>query len=532
VVYLIVTLLGCAVPAHLFAQAGGLDTSFNPGAGANDDVKCLAVQSDGKIVIGGYFTSVGGVARNYIARLNADGSLDTGFDPGSGTDYSVAALALQSDGKVDIGGNFTSVGGVTRSRVARLNADGSLDATFDLGPTLNNPVSALAVQSDGKILIGGSFTSAGGVARNYIARLNADGSLDTGFDPGSGANKSVSALAVQSDGKVVIGGSFTRVGGVARNGIARLDADGSVDGNFDPEGVDVSTGTVTTLAVESNGKIVIGGSFTAVDAHTRNYIARLNADGTVDVSFSPATSANTDDYVLALAVQGDGKVIMGYGDNNPITGATSSGVARLNADGSADASFNTGTGVNGTGVDALAFQADGKVVIGGFFTSVNGTGRNAVARLYGDPRGSLQFDTASYTVAESLGSVTLSVTRTGGSAGAVSVSYTTANVQAQAGSDYIATSGTLNWADGDTSARTISVPILNDSAVEGSESFAVILSAPGGGATLGSPSQALVTITDDDVGLPSPTITSPNNASAQVGVPFSFVVTASNSPTT
>ena len=127
-----------------------------------------------------------------------------GFNPSA--NGSVYAIAQQDDGKVLIGGTFTTVNGTARNGIARLNADGSLDTSFDPGTGADNFVQALAQQADGKVLIGGSFNDINGTARNGIARLNADGSLDTGFDPGTGANNIVFALAQQADGKVMIGG--------------------------------------------------------------------------------------------------------------------------------------------------------------------------------------------------------------------------------------------------------------------------------------------------------------------------------------
>ena len=137
-------------------------------------------------------------------------------------DSAVLALASLGTGKILIGGTFTFYGGVGRNRIARLNADGSLDAGFDPGLGADNDVWAIAVQGDGKILIGGDFTSYDGTARNRLARLNADGSLDTTFDPGSGADSTVFRIAVQGDGRILIAGAFTEYDGTPRNRIARI----------------------------------------------------------------------------------------------------------------------------------------------------------------------------------------------------------------------------------------------------------------------------------------------------------------------
>jgi uncharacterized delta-60 repeat protein len=201
---------------------GELDTAFDPGTGAVPDVLCTAIQSDGKIIIGGQFTIYNGTARNRIARVNADGSLDAGFNPGTGADSIVHCTAIQSDGKIIIGGLFSTYDETARNNIARLNADGSLDDMFNPGTGADEFVSCAAIQSDGKIIIGGEFTSYNGTARNRIARVNADGSLDDMFNPGTGADEFVSCAAIQSDGKIIIGGEFTSYNGTERNRIARI----------------------------------------------------------------------------------------------------------------------------------------------------------------------------------------------------------------------------------------------------------------------------------------------------------------------
>ena len=365
----------CDVEPFL-ALAGALDVSFNAGSGANGLVRTSAIQSDGRIFIGGFFTSVDGAVRNRLARLNFDGSLDSSFNPGGGANNDVYTSAIQSDGRIFIGGSFTSVNGTARYRVARLNSDGSLDSSFNPGSGASNYVYTSAIQSDGKIVIGGSFTSVNGVARNRIARLNADGSLDQSFDPGSGTSGTVFTSVVQADGKVIVGGYFTTASGVIRSCIVRLNADGSLDQSFDP-GSGMNN-TVLTSAVQADGKIIVGGSFTTVNGVVRNRIARLNADGSLDQSFDPGSGMNN--AVYTSVVQADGKVIVG-GDFTTASGVMRNRVARLNSDGSLDSSFNPGSGANNY-VYTSAIQSDGKIVIGGSFTSVNGIARNYVARLH------------------------------------------------------------------------------------------------------------------------------------------------------
>ncbi|MBU1877335.1 MAG: putative Ig domain-containing protein, partial [Chloroflexi bacterium] len=350
-------------------------TTFDPGAGANSAVRTVVPLSSGKVLIGGDFATVDGVIRNHIARLNADGSLDTAFNPGTGASATVYTIAVQVDGKVIIGGAFNMVNGVARNRIARLNANGALDTSFNPGTGANNWVDAVAVQTDGKVVIGGLFSTVNGVSRNRIARLNADGTLDTFFNPGTGANAVVNAVALQADGKVLVGGAFATMDGVARNRIARLDTTGALDTAFDPgAGAD---DTVWTLAVQADGKVLIGGEFTTVDGTGRNRVARLNGDGTLDVGFDPGTGASNQ--VQAVVPQPDGKVLVG-GYFTTMDGTGRNRIARLNANGSLDTGFAPGTGAD-SAVRAVALQPDGKVIIGGAFATVNGVVRTRIARL-------------------------------------------------------------------------------------------------------------------------------------------------------
>ena len=258
VVALVAAVAAGAVNGH------DVDTGFNPNA--NSTVFAIATPPDGKVLIGGVFNAVGGTTSHLIARLNADGTRDAGFDAGA-VNSPVYAIATQPDGKVLMGGGFNSVGGVMRRGIARLNANGTLDTGFN--PDASGSVLTIATQPDGKVLIGGIFTPVGVTARNRIARLNADGTLDTDFNPD--ASGSVVTIATQPDGKVLMGGGFTSVGGVMRRGIARLNADGTLDTGFNPDVND----TVYAIATQPDGKVLIGGVFTSVGATARNRVARL-----------------------------------------------------------------------------------------------------------------------------------------------------------------------------------------------------------------------------------------------------------------
>ena len=364
---------------------GSLDTGFNPGLDLSvgmSGIYTIVIQPDGKIIIGGNF-AVGG--HQYLARLNTDGSLDNSFHLGAALNGSVAQIAIQSDGRILLGGGFTLVNGISRNRITRLNSDGSLDPTFNPGTGADEYVEAVIVQADQKIIIGGGFQVYNGTSRKRLARLNPDGTLDSGFSL-AGVNGWVMEAAVDDWGKTYLGGWFDTYfvtnppGMVSRNSIIRLNMDGSLDGTFDPgQGAD---NWVNTLVLDSDRSIYLGGFFTAFDSHPRGGIAKLNPDGSLNGSFNPI-GVNAGGVVSALALQPDENILIG-GVFNTVNGISQNNLARLTATGTLDAGFNAGTDLD---VMALARQTDGKILAGGKFTIVNGTARPYLVRL--NPNGSL-----------------------------------------------------------------------------------------------------------------------------------------------
>jgi len=388
-------LAGAKILAFIFlftiaanAQPGLLDITFNPGSGqANPATYCMALQTNGQIAIGGDFSDYNGASRVRVARINADGSLDSSFDPGVGPNSEVQAIAVQPDGKILIGGQFSSLNGSSWRQPARFRLDGSVDTSFDTssahGAGANSPVLAITLQPDGKILIGGGFTTVGGNNYNSIARLNTNGTLDVTFNPGTGITNStypyVYAIGLQSDGRIIVGGTFTAINGVSRNYLARLNSDGSLDTNFNAGFVGVGRAGVFSLAILPQDKIVLCGSFSSINGYSRPGIARLNADGSVDTTFNPGFGV---DGATSLAVQGDGKIIIGGGFSY-VNNTNRTDIARVNADGTLDLTFNPGTGTDFT-VYCVGSQPDGKALIGGNFYHFNGTNIHGIARLNGD----------------------------------------------------------------------------------------------------------------------------------------------------
>lgn len=352
------------------------DASFAVGSGANSGVRALALYEDGRILVGGEFTTFNGASRQGLVRLHPDGVPDASFPSGSGVNGAVYTMARDSAGRMLIGGSFTAVNGITCNRVARLLADGSPDRSFGIPTGANGRVNTAALQPDGRIVIGGGFTMFNRALRHRLARVHEDGTLDESFDPGSGADTAVQATVVQSDGKIVAGGWFTSFNGTPRGRIVRLESSGRLDPSFG--GGRGANGGITAVALQPDGRMLVGGVFTAYDGTARNRIARLHADGSLDPTFNPGSGAT--DSVYTIALQPDGKVLVG-GAFTSFNGSPYNHLVRLNADGSVDASFTPGTGANKP-VRALAVQGDGKILIGGQFTAYNGTDRFRIARLH------------------------------------------------------------------------------------------------------------------------------------------------------
>ena len=397
-----------------FGPAGGVAATYDPNV-TGSAVHGMALQPDGKTIIGGDFAHISGVARNHLARLNADGSLDTGFAPV--VDQRVYAAAVQADGKILIGGIFATVGSTTRNGIARLHSDGTLDTAFDPNP--DGFVTCLLIQPDGKVVLGGSFTTlqpngaASATGRSSMARVNSDGILDNGFDPSVGG--AVVSMALQTDGKIVLGGSFTTVGGVSRALVARVDSAGVVD-SFDPQGGPViffpgmpSFTYVVAVAVQADGKVLLGGNFATMGGVTRNNLARVDSSGVLDSGFDP----NPNSQVRSIAVQADGRVLIA-GDFTAVNDTPRNRIARLNANATLDSGFDPNAGDI---VWSVALQADGKILLAGDFDSVGGTPRGRIARLNNDAATqSVTADSANVFwlrsgAAPELGQVTLSSAR-------------------------------------------------------------------------------------------------------------------------
>jgi len=369
-----------------FALSSGAVSSLNPSA--SSFVTALLVQSDGKIVLGGAFTSVSGTPRSRIARLHPNGQLDANFNPSASSN--VLALALHSDGRIVLGGQFTSVGGTTRNRLARVHPNGTVDESLD--QDLESNVSAIAIQNVGSeehIVVGGVFVNVGTTRVKRLIRVRPDNTRDPVWD-NIGGQLEVRSLAVDEEGGVIVGGVFQNIFNEAnvlltRGGVFRVTPDSTVDTDFAFLAPNVANtaptfSTVDAVAIDQQGRILIGGRFQTSFANggpARSFLARINADGTPDEDFAPVLNGN----VASIAIQSDGRAVVGGGFTS-IDGQTRNRIARLHADTAGQSFLDTTFDPNASGmVSALAVQSNGRIVLGGSFTTVGGETRNRIARL-------------------------------------------------------------------------------------------------------------------------------------------------------
>ena len=377
---LVTTLYPTLITDSTNNNSGTINTLFNTvnqsGNSFNGSVYAITVQSDNKVLVGGSFSTYKGTIPAYnIIRLNSDGSVDTSFVTGTGFDNEVDSIVIQSDGKIIVGGGFADYNGTSANYIIRLNSDGSVDTSFVTGTGFDNDIYSITIQSDGKILVGGQFTNYNGTSANYIIRLNSDGSVDTSFVYGIGLDDRVYSTAIQSDGKILVGGNFTDYNGTSAKHIIRLNSDGSIDTFFVyGTGFDI---LVFSIAIQSDGKILIGGDFTDYDGTPANRIIRLNSDGSVDTSFVYGTGFI--DEVYSTAIQSDGKILVG-GFFTDYDGTPANRIIRLNSDGSVDTSFVYGTGFNNS-AHCISLYGD-SVLVGGDFSSYNGVNSPAIVDIF------------------------------------------------------------------------------------------------------------------------------------------------------
>ena len=564
-----------------FTDAGALDLDFNPNLGGNGidgQVWAVAVQPDLKIVIGGDFQSINGVSRNHIARLYPDGSLDLSFDPGKGANDSVRALAIQLDGRVVVGGLFTNFNGTLQNRFTRLNADGSLDATFNGGVGADGPVLAIALQPDTRILLGGEFTRCSGVTRNRLTRLNPDGSVDPMINFGNGLNNFVASVVVQTNDYIVLGGGFTtyddapapyltRIFGRAVAGSGRFEFTSAVYGADETatnavltlrrrggtsgtsSGPNVSVLVSATDGTATNGVNYIGGLYTNTFVPGETYQSmvvpvihdyKVTPDLTVTNQIQDIQPLG---FALGIGNQPFSTLIISNVDSGVYFSSPAYSIAKDvqqgratipvyrfgSVRGSAQVDFMTTTGtavpyqryipvtstlVFGPGQTVqnafvpvindnliLGDTTVGLALVNGADTLISAPSSATLTILETSVApGTLGFASATYSVSERATNILLTVVRTNGHAGTVTVDYSTQASGLAAATLFSPTNGTLTFADGEI-LKSILVPIHYNPSVLGNQTFTVNLTNVTGGALLGAPATSTVTVLEQDTGI-------------------------------
>lgn len=378
----ILLIIGLAI-SNLLATAQQanvtIDPNFNIGSGFNGGIFAMVLQSDGKIVVGGNFTSFNGISGiNRLARLNIDGSLDTEFasNIGYGFNNTVRTIALQQDGGLLVGGDFTEVNTYSHNHMTRLDSTGTVDWYLcqNMGIGFGNNVNTIVLQPDGKILVGGKFESYHVTTRYCFIRLNPDLTVDPLLIAGIGYQNSdfpslayVDNICLFDDGKIAVSGNFNKkkwTSTVTWNCYQNFDI---ITPNDYFLGADFNS-PIKKMFLKSNGDLLVGGGFSNVDGISTLPLGRI-INNYPDYSYSPINIDVASYGANFFIEQLNNKIIVG-----------GNSFYRLTSNHQIDNTFNVGTGFNNE-INAMALQQDGKILVAGGFSSYNGTTVNGLVRL-------------------------------------------------------------------------------------------------------------------------------------------------------
>ena len=343
-------------------------------------VRHAVSQPDGKIIVAGPSASSTStpVRPSAIYRLEPDGRFDSAFLRNAEANGPVNAVVLQPDGKILLAGDFSTVNRQPRNRIARLHPDGTLDAEYAPGVGPDAAIDVLVPNPRGGVIVGGSFRTWNGVSRNHLTQLESDGTLDPQFDAGariisSGLPRVIYAIALQADGLLIVGGLFTVDG---TGGVVRLAPDGKVDTSFQARGI-----SIQSILVQPDQKIIMAGALGLAPSGGSAFrtLGRYNADGTEDTTFRQTVSTA---FAAQLHLQPDGRIL--------VLEKPEGRLVRVNPDGSLDSTFQPVTHEGGPqysrGVYAVDLRPDGRIVIGGSFSTVSGAARDCLARIFHNGR--------------------------------------------------------------------------------------------------------------------------------------------------
>lgn len=393
-IFLMLALISNFLGAQNQAQ---IDPNFNVNggfgfpSGENGSIHSVKLLDDGHMYVAGNFEFYNFVESLDLVKLTPEGNLDPNFDIGTGFNSSISEILLLEEGKLLVIGGFTQYNGTAVNSIVILNEDGSIDQSFDSGSGIQSTnggtfgVNCVVRQDDGKFIVGGNFNKYNGMFVKKLIRINSDGSLDTSFEVDGFDGHPIDGLAIQEDGKILVGGRFNYFftgGGVVR-GLIRLLPNGSPDTTFDiGEGFVSSTSTmdIRSINIREENKIILAGSFTGLNGTDAKAMIRLYEDGSIDESFHTFTSPNNH-TIWDVKFQNDGKMLLaGYFEY--YNGVPANNFIRLYPDGNVDSSFSIGTGFNG-GTFCIEVQEDGKIIVGGRYSLYNGNNSKSITRLLG-----------------------------------------------------------------------------------------------------------------------------------------------------
>jgi len=356
---------------------GSVDATFNPGAGvagSYTEVSTMVPLPNGQYLLGGIFDTYDGTPSNGLVRINANGSLDPTFSTNFGTDNYIINLTVQPDGKILVTGDLVVGASTTHQGLLRLLPNGTPDNSFTppAFPTFDVITfsgAAMQVQPDGKILLlSRNGINSAGIRR--VARLNANGTLDTSFQVGTGPNSTPLAIKLLANGRLLVAGLFSSFNGTQDRTLVQLNSAGGVDTSFLP--VLQGPGTIRDVVQQADGKLVVGGYFSEINGQPIRRLARFNPNGTLDATFT--AGSNSEYSVVDLALQPDGRLLV----------ASSDVVLRLLSNGTTDNTF-VAPSLTGSSITKMLLQSDGRVVLGGAIMYINGTSLpSRLARLMPD----------------------------------------------------------------------------------------------------------------------------------------------------
>lgn len=379
-----------------------IDTTFSSGIGFNigGQVYTMLRQTDGKIIVGGSFTSYNGVIANKIIRLNSDGSIDLTFNSGTGFNGNVESIALQTSGsnagKIIVGGKFTTYNGSSpfTSRLVRLNTSGSIDSSFMSSlPTFSwitgqEVITSIQVVPSNKsglpvdtIYIAGGFETLNGGSIRGVARLTPNGILDGTFNIGSGFNgvgtNLVKVIKLQNNGRLLCGGTFTSFNGDnSIRKIVRLTTTGTIDVTFSlvPNGFTTTSSIIVNDIIVDALSVIIAGNFTTYDGQTANKLIKFDLLGVVDSTFlNNVNNLNLDSDVKTV-IDHDGGIYLGGNFTNY------GKITKISYNGSSAGVEQTVSNFNYTVYDIIV-DSTGNLLVGGDFSYFNAFETRKIAKL-------------------------------------------------------------------------------------------------------------------------------------------------------